>query len=174
MKAARRGAEQRAVLLDLAEAVGVGAAFMDRAGAPVAWNASFGVLCGDEESRTRLAEHVRERFAAGGAAGGSAGTVPLRCERIAAARVLPGEDVALVQVRADATVPEPEPCLDALGLTPAQKRVAHGLAAGLANRAIARRLGVSEHTARRHTEQIFTKLGVRSRAAAALRLMGSG
>jgi DNA-binding NarL/FixJ family response regulator len=117
---------------------------------------------------------VRERFAAGDASAGSAETVPLRRERVAAARVLPGEDVALVQVRAEVSMAGPEPRLDALGLTPAQQRVAHGLAAGLANRAIALRLGLSEHTARRHTEQIFTKLGVRSRAAAALRLMGSG
>jgi non-specific serine/threonine protein kinase len=48
-------------------------------------------------------------------------------------------------------------------LTPAECRVAQELAHGHPNEAIAQRLGVSPHTARRHTERVLAKLGARSR-----------
>ena len=41
------------------------------------------------------------------------------------------------------------------------------VAQGLTNRAIAERLVLSEHTVIRHVANIFAKLGVKSRAAAA-------
>ena len=53
------------------------------------------------------------------------------------------------------------------GLTPRETAVARLLAAGMATKEIAHRLGVSTHTARHHTERVFAKLGVRTRAAAA-------
>jgi DNA-binding CsgD family transcriptional regulator len=52
------------------------------------------------------------------------------------------------------------------GLTAAQGRVAQLLIAGRTNLDIARALTISEHTARRHTERVFQKLGVRTRAEA--------
>lgn len=52
-------------------------------------------------------------------------------------------------------------------LTPQQARTALALAAGLSNREIAEQLSISEHTARRHTEQVLLKLNVRSRAQVA-------
>jgi DNA-binding CsgD family transcriptional regulator len=55
-------------------------------------------------------------------------------------------------------------------LTPRESQVAAALVDGESNRQIAARLGVSEHTARRHTERILRKLGVRSRFAVAQRL----
>lgn len=58
----------------------------------------------------------------------------------------------------------------AIRLTPRESQVAAALADGESNRQIAARLGVSEHTARRHTERILRKLGVRSRFAVAERL----
>jgi DNA-binding CsgD family transcriptional regulator len=51
------------------------------------------------------------------------------------------------------------------GLTPRELHVARLLAAGARNEAIAAALGISPHTARRHTEKVFAKLGVSSRAA---------
>ncbi len=53
------------------------------------------------------------------------------------------------------------------GLTPREAEVTLLLAQGARNRTIAERLGVGEHTARRHTEHVLTKLDVSSRAAVA-------
>jgi DNA-binding CsgD family transcriptional regulator len=52
------------------------------------------------------------------------------------------------------------------GLTSREAEVLRRVAAGLSNREIAAELGVSDHTARRHLQNIFAKLGVSSRAAA--------
>jgi len=52
-------------------------------------------------------------------------------------------------------------------LTPREAEVARLLAVGKSNAEIAAELLISEHTARRHTEQVLLKLGVRSRAAVA-------
>jgi DNA-binding NarL/FixJ family response regulator len=61
-------------------------------------------------------------------------------------------------------------------LTPREADVARLLALGKSNAEIAAALGISEHTGRRHTEQVLAKLGVRSRAAvaAAIGLAGAG
>ena len=58
------------------------------------------------------------------------------------------------------------------GLTRREAEVASLLAAGRRNREIADQLGMSEHTARRHTERIFSKLHVSSRATVAAMLAG--
>jgi len=50
--------------------------------------------------------------------------------------------------------------------TRASKSVVLNLAEGLGNRAIAARLGISEHTAKFHVNAILGKLGAESRAAA--------
>lgn len=55
-------------------------------------------------------------------------------------------------------------------LTAREREVGRLLARGASNRAIAARLDVSEHTARRHTERILRKLGVTSRARVATAL----
>lgn len=52
-------------------------------------------------------------------------------------------------------------------LTPRQTELLRLVAQGLTNRQIARRLDVSEGTVRRHLENIFSRLGVTSRTAAA-------
>lgn len=54
-----------------------------------------------------------------------------------------------------------------VGLTPRQLEVLELVAAGKPNRAIAAELVISEHTVSRHLENIYAKLGVSSRAAAA-------
>ena len=56
------------------------------------------------------------------------------------------------------------------GMTPREVEVAQLLAEGLSNAALARRLGVSPHTARHHTQRVLGKLGVHSRAEAGARL----
>lgn len=53
------------------------------------------------------------------------------------------------------------------GLTARESQVARLLAAGRRNNDIASTLGISEHTALRHTERVLRKLGIHSRAAVA-------
>ena len=56
--------------------------------------------------------------------------------------------------------------LPAERLTKRQPELLDLVAAGLTNRQVARQLGLSEGTVRRHLENIFTRLGVNSRTAA--------
>jgi DNA-binding CsgD family transcriptional regulator len=58
------------------------------------------------------------------------------------------------------------------GLTRREAEVARLLARGLSNRALAAELGISAHTAMRHTERVLEKLHVHSRAAVAAELYG--
>jgi DNA-binding NarL/FixJ family response regulator len=55
---------------------------------------------------------------------------------------------------------------DSPGLTPRELQVLRLVAAGATNKAIAAELVLSERTVDRHVSNIFTKLGVSSRAAA--------
>jgi len=56
--------------------------------------------------------------------------------------------------------------IDAHGLTPREHEVLRLIAAGKTNKAIAAELVLSERTVDRHVSNIFTKLGLSSRAAA--------
>ena len=90
------------------------------------------------------------------------------------AQLLPPGDPprAVVVVFLPAT-PEPDDAAagdPGWGLTPRESAVARLLAAGKPSKAIAAALGISTHTARRHTERVFAKLGVRSRTEAMLAL----
>lgn len=58
------------------------------------------------------------------------------------------------------------PADDTHGLTARELEVLRLVAAGKSNRDIAAALSISDHTARRHLQNIFAKLGVSSRAAA--------
>ncbi|HEX6965176.1 MAG TPA: helix-turn-helix transcriptional regulator [Gemmatimonadaceae bacterium] len=57
-------------------------------------------------------------------------------------------------------------------LTTREMEVVRLLARGLSNAEVARRLEISTHTARRHTERVLFKLGVHSRAQVAARMFG--
>ena len=56
------------------------------------------------------------------------------------------------------------------GLTPRESDVASRLAAGASSREVAESLGMSVHTARRHTERVLQKCNVRRRSAIAAAL----
>jgi DNA-binding CsgD family transcriptional regulator len=60
---------------------------------------------------------------------------------------------------------------DRFGLTPSEARVGLLLGRGKSNIEIARELFISPHTAKRHTEHVLQKLGVRSRAEVAATIM---
>jgi DNA-binding NarL/FixJ family response regulator len=68
-------------------------------------------------------------------------------------------------------LPEPSPPAQPLSenLTERELEVLQLLGAGLPNKAIARRLKVSEHTAKFHVASILNKLGVQSRTEAVVR-----
>jgi DNA-binding NarL/FixJ family response regulator len=68
--------------------------------------------------------------------------------------------------RAEESIAEP--------LTARERDVLDWLARGLSNRAIAARLGISEHTVKFHLASIFGKLGVRTRTAAVRRALRRG
>jgi DNA-binding CsgD family transcriptional regulator len=80
---------------------------------------------------------------------------------------VPGRPGALDAI---ALCPSPRPAIDLLrelGLTPRQARVLQLLWEGATNAEIALALTLSEHTVRHHVEEVYRRLGVRSRAAAA-------
>lgn len=66
------------------------------------------------------------------------------------------------------TLPDARALRERFGLTDREGQVALLLAEGLSNAEIAERLYLSPHTARRHTANIFDKLGVNSRKGLAL------
>lgn len=59
-------------------------------------------------------------------------------------------------------------------LTPREAEVALLLARGASEKRLARALDISVHTARRHTERVFAKLGVRARSAVASQVLDLG
>jgi DNA-binding CsgD family transcriptional regulator len=79
------------------------------------------------------------------------------------------------QAATDAIVAPPPPSAAThlqleYGMTPREVEVALLLAEGCSNLTVARRLGISPHTARHHTQRVLGKLGVHSRAEAGARL----
>lgn len=81
----------------------------------------------------------------------------------------------IVLVSPDApSLPDWKTLCERFGLTPRQVEVALLLARRRSNREIADTLGISAHTAKRHTEQVFMKLDVSSRAQVASKLMNGG
>jgi Response regulator containing a CheY-like receiver domain and an HTH DNA-binding domain len=68
--------------------------------------------------------------------------------------------IVVMRVRVEA----PTPATSLPGLSPRESAVAQLICAGLGTKQIAVRLGISAHTARHHTERLFAKLGVHSRA----------
>jgi DNA-binding CsgD family transcriptional regulator len=77
---------------------------------------------------------------------------------------LAGPHVVLLRAQSDIAA------LQTAGLTPRQAQVAIRLAAGESSQEIAQHLGISPATARKHLESVFTRLGVRHRAAAIARV----
>ena len=71
--------------------------------------------------------------------------------------------------RLDALTAPPSPSADDAGLSEREREVLTLLASGKTTREIASLLHISQHTVGRHVENIFTKLGVTSRAAATAR-----
>ena len=124
------------------------ATLFERAGAP------YDAL----RARLLLAEHLQ---AAGetAAAASEAAAAAKQAHRLGAKGL---EDRALAMGRTVVA----KPGRQAAALTGREREVLALLAHGLTNRQIATRLGVSQHTVHRHLANVFTKLGISSRAAA--------
>jgi len=107
-------------------------------------------------------------LALGAAEAGQAGLLP---RDIAPEQI----DAALRAVAAGLVVrtrEKPRPSFDAIGegepplLTPREIEVLAAIGNGSSNKAVARRLGISQHTVKFHVESLFRKLGAASRAEA--------
>lgn len=87
------------------------------------------------------------------------------------AGAVPGlENLVLISIARTAPIRRPAEACAGLGLTPRQTQVALLLAERRTNREIADELAISVHTAKRHAEQVFAKLGCSSRTQVAQRL----
>ena len=95
---------------------------------------------------------------------GDEGTAELELE---AARAVFERLGAAPDLARTTTLLEPGESPDRHGLTPRELEVLRLVAAGKSNREIASQLVVSEHTVARHVQNIFVKLRVSSRTAAA-------
>jgi DNA-binding NarL/FixJ family response regulator len=103
-------------------------------------------------------------------AAGATGYVLKDCrpdELLAAVRAAADGHVPLDPRVAAALLPAREPPL-ADQLSEREKQVLRLVAAGLANKQIARRLGIAESTVKVHTGNIFRRIGVTDRTSAAL------
>lgn len=87
--------------------------------------------------------------------------------------LLGAEGVLVTVERRRPPVPRIAELVSRFPLTEREAEVAVLLARGLPDVSIAERLMVSPHTARRHSERVLKKLGVHSRAAVAVTLLGS-
>jgi DNA-binding CsgD family transcriptional regulator len=83
-----------------------------------------------------------------------------------AARAIYEDLGAISDLRRIDALTRPQPNVRAHGLSARELEVLRLIASGMTNRAIAGKLFVSERTVDRHVSNIFTKLGVSSRAAA--------
>ena len=86
---------------------------------------------------------------------------------LAAVRAAAGGHVPLDPRVASALLPTREPPLTEQ-LSDREKQVLRLVAAGLANKQIARRLGIAESTVKVHTGNIFRRIGVADRTSAAI------
>jgi DNA-binding CsgD family transcriptional regulator/PAS domain-containing protein len=85
----------------------------------------------------------------------------------------PGEAIlVLVTPHGAPDLPGTDQLVERFALTPREAEVALKIAVGATRDAIAAELGISPHTVRAHTEKVFLKLGVNTRAAVAFVLLG--
>lgn len=128
---------------------------------------------------------ARHAFAPGKSTPGEPAQTPVvlggqtRLARYSATACIAGTTVAgapgpvvLVALNRETPIPRPDGELKAMyRLTPAECKVARLIARGMSNADVATELFISPHTARRHTERVLTKMGVRSRSEVASRLL---
>lgn len=113
--------------------------------------------------------YVTEAWAAG-----ARGLLPrdIKADKLVAALLAAAQGLATIEpewsaaLLPDRSLQPPPPAEE---LTPREREVLQLLAEGLANKAIARRLDISEHTVKFHVNAIMSKLGAQSRTEAVVR-----
>lgn len=116
---------------------------------------------------------VAEEALAAGAAGFLPKTLPAKSLVSAVRFMASGEQYAPVRFMTEA---EPEPAPNALAekLSPRETQVLEGLCRGLANKEIARELGLQEPTVKLHVKTLCRKLDARNRTQAAMIAKAAG
>lgn len=114
--------------------------------------------CGLEPTTTRVIGPLGNRYHLGG----GAVRLPAHGESI----------LVLTLVPCPGEVSSSDTLQARYGLTSRETCIAKLISQGTSNAKIAAELRISSSTARKHTERIFRKLGVRSRAAVAARVLG--
>ena len=157
-------AGQASAMLDASAASARGAVALSAGDAPAAlvalrraWEAWQELEASYEAARTR----VLVGLACRALGDEEAAALELEAARSVFERLGAAPDLRRVDALAAGDAPT-----DAHGLTPRELEVLRLVAAGSSNREVAAQLVISEHTAARHLQNIFAKLGVSSRTAA--------
>jgi DNA-binding CsgD family transcriptional regulator len=146
-------------------------------------NARWSELLEEEPERTRLLELIRTQVRHTAATVGtlredygelelSGRSYRLIAKRAPAGTLLPDAGVLVLMDRLGPELPTTRELRVTFGLRGREPQVALLAAEGLSNAAIAQRLRLSAHTVRHYLERVLTRLGLHSRKALALHLMG--
>jgi DNA-binding CsgD family transcriptional regulator len=150
----------------------------------MARNARWEELLEEEPERDRLFELIRRQAGRTAASAGSlredyadlelsGRSYRLIAKRAPAGTLIPEAGVLVLMDRLGPELPTTRELRVSFGLRGREPQVALLAAEGLSNAAIAQRLRLSAHTVRHYLERVLTRLGLHSRKALALHLMGA-
>jgi DNA-binding CsgD family transcriptional regulator len=150
----------------------------------VARNTRWSEMLDEEPERERLLELIRRQVGCTGASVDSrredygelelsGRSYWLTAKQAPAGTLLPEAGVLVLMDRLGPELPTTRELRVAFGLRGREPQVALLAAEGLSNAAIAERLRLSAHTVRHYLERVLTRLGLHSRKALALHLMGA-
>jgi DNA-binding CsgD family transcriptional regulator len=150
----------------------------------VSRNALWNELLDDEPERDRLLEVITRQAGHTASSAGSlredygelelfGRTYRLITRRAPAGTLLPDAAVLVLLDRLGSELPTTREMRVTFGLRGREPQVALLAAEGLSNAAIAQRLRLSAHTVRHYLERVMSRLGLHSRKALALHLMGA-
>src|SRR5690242_6473170 len=190
IRASRRLLQYRAQLGHLMDTLAEGLAVFDLAAQPIHQNGAFTRLLEEEPERERVLAAMRSVVHAlavysgpGGGARSSHARQPawrelhtdsghywLRASMLGESLLGSSPEVVVAVERMSSEPLSDSALQQQYRLTRREIEVARLLSQGRANDEIAQDLGISTHTARRHTESVLSKLGVHTRAAAGAKL----
>jgi DNA-binding CsgD family transcriptional regulator len=176
--------EWRSTLGQVCDDMNAGLAIFRREGLrEVAQNTRWSELVDEEPERVRLLELIRRQLEYTGASAGSlredywelalsGRSYRVTAKHSPAGTLLHEAGVLVLMDLLGPELPTTRELRVAFGLRGREPQVALLAAEGLSNEAIAQRLRLSAHTVRHYLERVLTRLGLHSRKALALHLMG--